>query len=296
VNRAAGRPFCLVLAALAGFSLVAGSVPVAAQSEGGVAVLPGSARSAGMGGAGVALVGDAGSIFANPAGLATMRHAALEGFYERRPDDHTVSAAAGAVRVGRFNYGAGALLLSPASGHSQPSDVLALSTLVYRFGLIALGVSGKYVRQTVGGVEQDAWAGDAGLAIALFDIFALAASVQNIGGDLGDGTHLPHRTRVGLTLNYVDPQGSLRLLTTLEGQWQTDRSAVLVAGAEGGIRAGGIGILGRIGATGQPEQSIESAVSFGGGLELGRVHLDYAYRGSDNPNGGTHQVGIRWTP
>jgi len=296
VSGAAGRPFRLAVVALAAFSLVAFPGLLAAQSEDGVAVLPGSARSAGMGGAGVALVGDAGSLFANPAGLATVRHAAVEGFYERRPDDHAVSAAAAAVRVGRFDYGAGALVLSPPSGHSQPSDVLALSTLVFRFGLIALGGSVKFVRQTVGGVEQDAWAGDAGMAIALFDIFALAASVQNIGGDLGDGTHLPHRTRAGLTLNYVDPQGSLRLLTTVEGQWQTGRSAVLVAGAEGGIRAGGIGILGRVGATGQPEPSTESAVSFGGGLELGRVHLDYAYRGSDHPAGGTHQVGIRWTP
>ncbi|HUL02616.1 MAG TPA: UPF0164 family protein [Gemmatimonadales bacterium] len=295
MNRAAGRPCRQAVVALAAFSLVIPG-PLIAQSEDGVAVLPGSARSAGLGGAGVALVGDAGSMFANPAGLATIRNVAVEGFYERRPDDHTVSAGAAATRVGRFNYGAGVLALTPPSGTAQKSDVLAVSSLVFRFGLLALGGSVKFVRQTVAGVEQNTWAGDAGIAIALFDIFALAASVQNIGGDLGDGTHLPHRTRAGLTLNYVDPQGSLRLLTTLEGQWQTGRSAVLVVGAEGGIRAGGIGILGRVGATGQPEPTPESAISVGGGLELGRVHLDYAYRASDNPGGGTHQVGIRWTP
>jgi len=296
VNPAAVRPRHLAVVALAVLLLLDVPGRIAAQAEDGVAVLSGSARSAGLGGAGVALVGDAGSLFANPAGLATIRHTAVEGFYERRPDDHTVSAAAAGIRVGRFNYGAGALLQSPPSGMGQPSDYLALTTLVFRFGLIALGTSLKYVHQTVSGVEQDAWAGDAGVAIALFDIFALAASVQNIGGDLGDGTNLPHRTRVGLTLNYVDPQGSLRLLTTLEGQWRTGRSAVLVAGAEGGVRAGGIGILGRIGAAGHPEPSDESPISYGGGLELGRVHLDYAYRASDAPAGGTHQVGIRWTP
>src|SRR2546430_10807806 len=59
----------------------------------------------------------------------------------------------------------------------------------------------------------DAWAGDAGLAIAVFDLMALGVSVQNIGGDFGPaagGVHLPRRTRAGFTLNYVDPQGTLR--------------------------------------------------------------------------------------
>ena len=56
---------------------------LALQSEGSiVAVLPGTTRSAGLGGAGVALVGDAGAVFANPAGIATVRHLSVEGSYE----------------------------------------------------------------------------------------------------------------------------------------------------------------------------------------------------------------------
>jgi len=296
VTQAAVRPFRATPVALAVFLCAALPGALRAQSGDGVAVLPGSTRSAALAGAGVALVGDAGSMFANPAGLATIRHAALEGSYQHRPDGQTSGAAAAAVRVGRFDYGAGALFLAPASGASQPADILGLSSLVFRFGLIALGGSLKYVHQTVAGVGQDAWAGDAGLAIALFDIFALAASVQNIGGDFGDGTHLPHRTRVGLTLNYVDPEGAVRLLTTVEGQWQSDRKAVLVAGLEGGITTRGIGILGRVGATGHAEPTSDSAIAVGGGIELGRLHLDYAYLGSENPNGGTHQIGVRWSP
>jgi len=34
----------------------------------------------------------------------------------------------------------------------------------------------------------------------------------------------------------------------------------------------------------------------GGGLELGRLHLDYAYQGYDAPDGGRHRFGLRWTP
>src|SRR3989449_5814875 len=51
-----------------------------------LAVLPGSARAAGMGGAGAAIVGDAGAIFANPAALATIHHLAVEG---SRSEEHT---------------------------------------------------------------------------------------------------------------------------------------------------------------------------------------------------------------
>lgn len=297
MNRAAGAPCGLAVVALAVLLSVALPGRSSAQGEGeDVSLLPGSTRSAALAGAGVALVGDAASMFANPAGLATIRHAAVEASYARRPDGSTHSAAAAALRVGRFDYGAGALVLAPASGVSQPADVLGVSSLVFRFGLIALGASLKYVHQTVTGVAQDAWAGDAGMAIALFDIFALAGSVQNLGGDLGNGAHLPRRTRVGLTLNYVDPEGAVRLLTTLEGQWQTGQKAVLVAGLEGGITAGGIGILGRVGATGHAEPTTDSAISAGAGLELGRLHLDYAYLGSEGGSSGTHQVGVRWSP
>jgi len=74
---------------------------------------------------------------------------------------------------------------------------------------------------------SDAWAGDVGMAIAVFDIMAIGVSVQNLGGDMGNGALLPRRTRAGLTLNYTDPQGTFRLLTTLEGMWTRNRSAVL---------------------------------------------------------------------
>src|SRR5439155_227137 len=103
-----------------------------------------------------------------------------------------------------------------AFGPSYTSaDLLGVSTLVFRTGLGALGATAKYARETVGGARVDAWAGDVGLAIAVFDLMALGVSVQNIGGDFGPaagGLHLPRRTRAGFTLNYVDPQGTLRLL------------------------------------------------------------------------------------
>ena len=299
--------FCLVVCRLPDLS---------GQSEGSpIALFPGSTRAAGLGGAGAALVGDAGAIFDNPAGIAAIRHVAVEGSYEPYLAGTTFSSAAVATRAGRLVWGIGAQALDygtepeivpdPATGNRRgmatggsftAADVLAVSSFVYRHGLIALGASGKYARQQIGSYAQDAWAGDAGLAIAVFDIFALGVSVQNIGGDFGGGARLPRRTRAGFTMNYVDPEGTFRLLTTLEGQWPAGSGAVLVTGVEGGVVARGVGLVGRLGYVTRSPTSDASRVTFGGGVELGGIHLDYAFQAFDLLGGGTHRVGIRWTP
>ena len=287
-----------------------------AQTEGSVlTALPGSTRSAALGGAGVALVGDAGAMFANPAGIATVRHLSLEGSYEPYLAGTAVSTAALALRVSRLTWGFGAQTLDygsepvivpdpatggrrgmPTGGSFHPYEALATTSLVYRRGLMAFGVTGKYNRQQIGSTVSDAWAGDVGVAIAVFDIMAFGVSVQNLGGDLGSGALLPRRTRAGLTLNYTDPQGTFRLLTTLEGQWTRDHSAVLVQGVEGGIVTGGVGLVGRLGYATRPAVTDASPFTFGGGIVLGRLGLDYAFQAYDALGGGTHRVGLRWTP
>jgi len=125
---------------------------------------------------------------------------------------------------------------------------------------------------------------------------ALGVSVQNIGGDLGGGMHLPRRTRAGFTMNYVDPQGTYRLLTTVEGQWPDTGSAFIVVGLEAGVVTHGVGLVGRTGYVGHSVATTASPFTFGGTVELGRLHLDYAYRGFDAPAGDTHRLGLRWTP
>lgn len=256
---------------------------------------PGSTRSAGLAGAGVALVGDAGAMFANPAAIATVRHVALDASFERFPLGTTLSSAAAAVRIARYNFGVAARVLRPSAASAQPTDLVLMSTLVFRFGMIAFAGSGKYVREGITTPQVVTYAGDVGVAMALFDILALGASVQNIGGDWGTGTHLPRRTRVGFTMNYVDPQGTFRLLTTLEGLWEVGRRSVIVAGAEGGVvTGGGIGIMARAGVSGQASDL--APIALGAGIALGRVQLDYAYRSQDTPSGAVHRFGVRWAP
>ena len=289
---------------------------LAFQTEGSVvAALPGTTRSAGLGGAGVALVGDAGAVFANPAGIATIRHLSIEGSYEPYLAGTAVSTAAIALRVGRVTWGFGAQALDygtepeivpdPATGGRRgmatgaafhPYEALAVSSLVIRRGLIAFGVSAKYDRQQIGSAVSDAWAGDVGIAIAIFDIAAFGVSVQNMGGDLGAGARLPRRNRAGFTLNYTDPQGVFRLLTTLEAQWTQDRAAVLIQGVEGGVVRGGVGLVGRVGYATRAAVTDAWRFTFGGGVVLGRLQMDYAFQGYTALGGGTHRVGVRWTP
>jgi hypothetical protein len=289
---------------------------LAAQTEGSiVAALPGTTRSAALGGAGAALVGEAGAVFANPAGIATIRHLSVEGSYEPYLAGTAVSAAALALRVGRVTWGFGAQTLDygtepeivpdPATGGRRgmatgatfhPYEALAVSSLVVRRGFMAFGVSAKYSRQDIGSAVSDGWAGDVGIAIAIFDIAALGVSMQNMGGDLGAGARLPRRTRAGLTLNYTDPQGAYRLLTTLEAQWMQDRSAVLIQGIEGGVVRNGVGVLGRVGYATRAAVTDASRFTFGGGVVFGRLQMDYAFQGYQALGGGTHRVGVRWTP
>ena len=140
-------PGGLLLTVLCAVLLAPGLV---AQGEGSLPGLPGSARGAGMGGAGAALVGDAGAIFANPAGLATIHHLAVEGAYEAYPGGTTLSTGALALRVSRFTWGAGAAALGP---NYNRADVLGVSSLVFRTGVVALGTSIKYGRETIGGAR-----------------------------------------------------------------------------------------------------------------------------------------------
>src|SRR5207245_7927762 len=101
---------------------------------------------------------------------------------------------------------------TPTGASFHPYEALATTSFVYRHGLAAFGVTGKYDRQQIGSAVSDAWAGDVGVAIAVFDIMAFGVSVQNLGGDLGNGALLPRRTRAGVALNDTAPEGTSRRL------------------------------------------------------------------------------------
>jgi hypothetical protein len=270
--------------------------------------LPASARAAGLNGAAVAVMGDAGSVFTNPVGIATLGSLGLEGSYRTAPGDAFLLSGALGWRLGQFDLGVGARLFDfgtdPAdyvgggvAAGTDAQEVLGVASLVYRFGMIALGVSGKYTRRTVAGVRTNGVSGDAGLAIAFFDIMAIAFAVQNISGNWRDTSSLvmPRLTRFGFTMNYVDPQESFRLMSSFEVQWREGRKSRGVIAGEAGVVLSGIGIIGRAGFSGRPEALSESQLTVGGTVAFAALELDYAFRESDLLGSRAHYFGVRFT-
>ncbi len=299
-----------LLAVGAALGVVWPSPAPAAQADSLPAILfrtPVSVRHAGLNGAGAALVGDAGAVFSNPAGLATIRHIAIEGAFRTAPSDAYVAAGALAWRLRQFDVGFGfeyadlgstpALFGVPVTAGARAREFLGVGALVYRFGLIALGGSAKVLRNRLDTLIQTGLSADAGLAIAFFDIMAIGFSRQNIGGNWDDPVpDMPSLSRLGFTMNYVDPQESFRLLSVLEVQWPEDESARLVLGGEAGVVLGSkIGVVGRLAWSSRPTMSQFSAATYGATFTFPRFNLDYAYRQDDLLREPAHRFGLRLT-
>ena len=285
----------------------AGPVPLAAQvSPPAILSLPGSVRSAGLHGAGAALVGDAGAVFANPVGIATLRHIGLEGTYRRTRFNATAGTAAVGWRLSQFDLGLGLAYVGgdsiPMVGLSRglggrPYEAMGVGSLVYRFGLIAIGGSIREVRRSAGGGEERGRSGDLGIALAVFDIMAIGFSMQNVGGNwrAQSALPLPRLTRWGFTMNYADPQETFRLLTTLEAQWPEGQPSRWILGGEAGVVVYGVGLLGRAAYQTRTAGTAEPAVTFGGSAALARLQLDYAYAARDLVGEPAHRLGLRLT-
>jgi len=289
----------------------------AAQSLLGPQVLQNAAtvRAAALGGAGAALMGDAGAVFANPAGLALVRRIALEAGYHGAPFDAYQTSGALGLRLGQldlgvglqhFDYGSEAELVpDPATGgvtglptgaRIAARELLAAGSVVYRYGLLAVGGTVKAVDQHVADLRERGVSGDLGVAIALFDIAALGFAVQNVSGNW-DGESalvLPRLTRFGFTMNYVDPLETFRLLSTFELQWPQAAATRVIIGVEGGMVVRGVGVLVR-GAYGtRPADAALSRFTGGLSITVGALTVDYAYTPTALLGGGEQRIGLRF--
>jgi hypothetical protein len=281
-------------------SLVAQAAPPAILS------LPGSVRSAGLHGAGAALVGDAGSIFANPVGIATLRHIGLEGTLRRSPFHALSGTGALGWRLSQFDLGLGLAYIGGdsvpvvglvAGAGGPPYEAMGVGSLVYRFGLFAVGGSIREVRRRTGGADERGRSGDVGAALAVFDIMAIGFSVQDVGGNWSRQSTLPmpRLTRVGFTMNYSDPQETYRLMTAVEEQWPEGGPSRWILGGEAGIVVYGVGLLARAAYQTRTAGTVEPAVTLGGTVALTRLQVDYAYGARDLMGTGAHRVGLRLT-
>jgi hypothetical protein len=282
---------------------VLGAMPLAAQTRPVPAIVsfPANVRAAGLAGAGVAMIGYAGSVFSNPSGLAPIRALSLEATLARLPDRSTYSMGAAAVRVGSFNLGGGYQYLR----FPEPSPILDniawAGTAVYRRGGVALGNSTKYLSvEDSSGMVLRSVSTDWGATVALFDIAAVALAVQNVGNGAvsGGGVELPRSWHLGFSFNLLDTYSNGRLLATIETVWaQRDRRRT-VLGLEAGAVFYRVGLVARVGHGGQPGDiaGTLSRTTWGGSVVLGEARFDYAYQRRSPLGRGVHLFGVRWTP
>lgn len=279
--------------AILGFELAAQSAPRPL-----ILSLPVSVRAAGMGGGGVALAGDASATFLNPAGLATIRNIAIEGAAQRYPDGTLEGMAAGAFRLLQFDLGGGIHYIRFNDSAATKDNLQWTASGVYRFGLIALGSTLKYVSiEDSSDATRRSATVDVGMGIHVFDIMTLAFAAQNIGSWQVNGgpMQLPVTKRAGLMFNFVDPQSTARFLTTLDVIWTDRASRRTIIGLEGGAVVGKVGLVGRLGYGAQPEGSGQKKFSFGGSLVLTRFNIDYAWQKRSTLGGHVHRLGLRFT-
>lgn len=290
----------LVLRLGAGFLAATGAGHLAAQTPDRplITELPVSVRYAGLAGASAALLGNAAGVFHNPAGLATIKHVLLEGAGGHYGDGSVDGMAAAAVRIRQFTLGGGINYLRFPDGGPVTDNLQWAGSAVYRFGIIALGTTLRYVSvEDSAGAIRRSYSGNAGVAFALFDIAALGVSVENMfrGNVTGELLTLPTTTRLGFTLNFVDPQGVPRLLGTVEGVWASGEEGRAIGGLEGGVALHGFGLLGRVGYGSQSAYSGSGRWAAGGSLVLTRVTVDYAYTERTTLGGQVHRLGLRLT-
>jgi hypothetical protein len=273
-----------------------------------------SVRGAGLNGAGAALMGDAASVFTNPTGLAFAPHLALEAGFFAGPFESYQTTGALTFRLGQFSVGGGIkyfdfgsepeVVPDPATGGVTGTatgatinarEFLGVGGLIYRWGLLAAGGSVKLVDQRVADLRERGVSGDLGLTVALFDIAALGFAVQNLSGNWRSASTMvmPRVTRLGFTMNYVDPQETYRLLSTVEAQWVQEQEARFVVGVEGGVVVRGVGILGRGGYGTKQPGADTSHFTVGLSVALGGLTVDYAYEPVDLLGDGSQRIGVR---
>ncbi len=285
---------------------------------------PGTARALALGGAYAAVVGDEGSVFVNPAGMAPVRRLAIGGSFEEDFLGARLTSAAGVLRVGRFDIGFGAMLLdfggdsvvvpdpatggvfgTTAGGTITAYNLLGIGAVAYRRGMISLGASAKVLRERIDdGTTTDYSAngvtGDLGLAIAVFDLMAFGAVVQNVAGTLttsGTATSaLPRTTRLGFTINFIDPQGTMRLMTTADWIAPPGGDSHWAVGLEGGVSAGTVGFVARAGFAFGRSATDRTTTSYGGGIVVRGLRVDYGYQGWGATGAASHRIGLRWIP
>ena len=318
-NRESGRMSLASLACLTSVALALVASDVGAQGAGAAAQqalqLPAGARAAALGGA-YAGAADADVLFYNPAGSGALGAAASLSF-QRHVQDVTFGTFALAHAAGPVVVGLGVAYLDagsidvvepdPAYGGERgratgtsatANETASRLTIALPIGdRLRVGAAAGLATSNIAGVSRSAPFGDVGAQLVL-PRATVGASLRNLGADAsGDGASapLPREARLGAT---VELPGLAGLGGRVAADWIQDlvgKTGWLAGGVEAGLVRGAarpVGIVGRLGWNSGGD-AVQGALTVGGGLELRRLALDYAWQRME-AFGSVHRVGVRW--
>jgi hypothetical protein len=312
------------LAALTLLPLLSGAVP--AQSSGAtraavLLTLPSAARGLALGEAWGAVVDDESALFYNPAQLARVAGTSAGMSVQRYLASTTLGAAAVATPFARGTVAIGVQLLDygsedevipdaglggqvgvPTGGKVSAQDAVFTAGYGAAVGSsrrLRMGVAVKVARQHVASVSGSTLAADLGGGYTL-GAWEFSAALQHLGTPLTLGAvraPLPWTWRAGAAAPAAR-YGAVDLRPMAEVRQASGGPATGALGAEGTWRSGHSGpalaVRAALATVGAGDD--RSPLTFGCGLSLGRLVVDYAYESFDLLGGATHRVGVRFAP
>ena len=309
----------IVIALLLGSRVAAAQTVERANGEAGAPILQLTTvpRAAALGGALTASAGVT-SIFANPAGAATVEHLEAELAGQTLFDGSKAGSMAVGWRLHAIGLAVGVRYLDLGSvdevvcngcGGQGTATGQTLSANEQTFALVgaldlghaSVGAAANYYSTALAEASGSSASFSAGIRGRLSSRLAIGASVQNVGGDVSVGgfsTPLPRTVRAGAELRPLGPRHDrFHLVVTAD--------FVAVRGAPGRL-GGGVEVgladtasrrlaVARLGfASGAGGDFATAPVSLGVGLRMHGASLDYAYQASD-ALGSQHRLGLTLT-
>lgn len=284
------RKHLLFLAMALAFSPVFASNKKVGTSGAQFLKIGGGARPTAMGNSFVAVADDVNAIYYNPAGISNLPRAEFVAM-------HTEWIAGTNYDYGAFSYplNNGAIAVSAATlkvdeiqrrnaDESRDGDFEAMDsayTLSYGHNLSPLtsvGITGRYIRQSIDATSAATWDGDVGIIKRFSERpISLGLTVKHFGAPLefkNESDPLPLTVDAGFSAALLQQ----RLLFTADGRWRRDNDPGYGAGLEYRRPIGTKSRFAlRTGWDSTVTDAEASGLTMGGGLGLGRLNLDFAW-------------------
>jgi YHS domain-containing protein len=254
-----------------------------------------------MGGAFTAVADDVNALTWNPAGLSMLEYPEFGYLYTLYLGDtgynfggfavpFSDGANSGGLGAGVVNLGVPAFDSTNGLAPSvSASDTAVFVSGAYRFnGLVALGLTGKYIMENIAGYDANAFAGDFGLLVTPSPEWRIGAGIFNVGQQvtfISASDPLPTEARLGAAYMLLN-EGKNRLELAAEGGYFPNSQSMEVGGGAEywydktlAIRAGYAGDT--------DAQNLTAGI----GLNLKLFQFDYAYA-PQGTLGDTHRFSV----